>query len=290
VRSLVGDAIATEDQNGLQLFKVDDKAPKYLNDYVVNYNELVKVQQQYIKDGQINNPKIQDALRVQADGVKKLGIAAMAAHKKTQELQEASDRWKSETYTDKAGVEHSLGGDKYVGGQMPDRAAMLQYAKEILGADLASVKLNTTTGKLTGVLRKNNYVVGDMAVQYDKSTGKMHLFQEKERESLAGMPGFLNGLKAKSKAIVQYMMSMTSIYRVLGELRKGIQYIREIDIALTELKKVTDETEETYDRFLETAAKTADKVGSTIQKVVSSTADWARLGSILAKTNIRPII
>ena len=57
-----------------------------------------------------------------------------------------------------------------------------------------------------------------------------------------------------------------------------MQYVKEIDSALTELKKVTDETEATYDKFLNTAAKTADKVGSTIKEVVSSTADWARLG------------
>jgi hypothetical protein len=70
---------------------------------------------------------------------------------------------------------------------------------------------------------------------------------------------------------------MALFSRATQELRKGIQYVREIDLALTELKKVTDETEESYDKFLDTAAKTADKVGSTIQKVVSSTADWARL-------------
>ena len=104
------------------------------------------------------------------------------------------------------------------------------------------------------------------------------MFQEKERESLGGLPGFLNALNEKSKAITQYLMSMTSLYRIFGELKRGIQYIREIDSALTELKKVTHETEATYDRFLKTAAKTADKVGSTIKEVVSSTADWARIG------------
>ena len=80
------------------------------------------------------------------------------------------------------------------------------------------------------------------------------------------------------------------VYRVIAQIRQGLTYIKEIDSALTELKKVTDETEETYNKFLNTAAKTADKVGSTISEVVSSTADFARLGSILAKTNIRPII
>ena len=202
----------------------------------------------------------------------------MTAYQNTLRLQELSSTWESQTYTDKSGQEHSLGGSKYVGDQNVDRATMLQYAKEVLGANLASVQLNTTTGKLTGVLRKNNYVVADMAIEYDKTTGMMHLFQEKERESLGGMPAFVNALWEKSKAISQYLMSMTSIYRVFGELRKGLEYVREIDSALTELKKVTDETEETYDSFLNTAAKTADKVGSTIKDVVSSTADWARLG------------
>jgi hypothetical protein len=89
---------------------------------------------------------------------------------------------------------------------------------------------------------------------------------------------FFEATARKMKELTSYFSGMAVFNRVGQELRRGIQYVREIDLALTELKKVTDETEETYDRFLETAAKTADKVGSTIQKVVSSTADWARLG------------
>jgi chromosome segregation ATPase len=88
---------------------------------------------------------------------------------------------------------------------------------------------------------------------------------------------FLEATARKMKEISSYMSGMALLSRLGQELRRGIQYVRDIDLALTELKKVTDETEESYDRFLETAAKTADKVGSTIQKVVSSTADWARL-------------
>lgn len=100
---------------------------------------------------------------------------------------------------------------------------------------------------------------------------------------------FLEATKRKIKEISSYISGMGLISRLGQELRRGIQYVRDIDLALTELKKVTDETEESYDRFLETAAKTADKVGSTIQKVVSSTADWARLGSVLAKLALAPL-
>lgn len=94
---------------------------------------------------------------------------------------------------------------------------------------------------------------------------------------------FIESITRKTKEIGTYLISSFSLYDIVNKFRQGIQYVREIDSALTELKKVTDETEETYDRFLNTASKTAGKVGSTIKEIVSSTADWARLGSVLAK-------
>lgn len=93
----------------------------------------------------------------------------------------------------------------------------------------------------------------------------------------------------KTKEVLTYFTGSSVIYKGIEELRRGVQYVREIDVALTELKKVTDETEESYERFLDTASKTADKVGSTIAKVVNSTADFARLGSMLAKLTSGPL-
>ena len=89
---------------------------------------------------------------------------------------------------------------------------------------------------------------------------------------------FLESITRKAKEVLTYFSGSTLIYKAFEELRRGIQYVREIDAALTELKKVTDETDETYRRFLKTASQTAGKVGATIAEVVNSTADWARLG------------
>ena len=89
---------------------------------------------------------------------------------------------------------------------------------------------------------------------------------------------FFEASARKMKEISSYITGMGLISREMQEIRQGITYVREIDSALTELKKVTDETEESYDRFLQTASKTAAKVGSTVRDVVSSTADFARLG------------
>ena len=89
--------------------------------------------------------------------------------------------------------------------------------------------------------------------------------------------GVFESIGKKIKEYSYYFTGSMMIYRVIAWVREGITAVKEIDTALTELKKVTDETEESYDKFLDTAAKTASKVGSTIKDVVSSTADWARL-------------
>lgn len=249
--------------------------------YISEYKALLDIYKKYASEHKLNDPQIQEQLRQQAAGVKKLGRELNSSAREAQTLQDEVKKSELLSYTDKKGKVHDgLGGSKTI---TPEEAKNMQatmqaYAREVLNADLEHVKFNSTTQTLEGTLRKNNYVVGDMIVKYNDATESLYLYQKQERESLSGMPAFLRGLKEKSKAIMQYLASMTSIYRVVSMLRQGVQYIKEIDSALTELKKVTDETDETYNKFLKTAAKTADKVGSTIKDVVSSTADWARLG------------
>lgn len=52
----------------------------------------------------------------------------------------------------------------------------------------------------------------------------------------------------------------------------------ELDTAMTELKKVTDESDATYDKFLDNAEARAKKIGASLSDVVTSSADFARLG------------
>jgi TP901 family phage tail tape measure protein len=56
------------------------------------------------------------------------------------------------------------------------------------------------------------------------------------------------------------------------------EQVKLIDSAMTELKKVTNETDASYNRFLKSAASRAKELGTTIDGLVSSTADFARLG------------
>jgi len=68
---------------------------------------------------------------------------------------------------------------------------------------------------------------------------------------------------------------VTFLYK---EVKKMVDAVRQIDTAMTELRKVTDETASTYDTFLSNAANRAKQLGTTISDVVTATADFARLG------------
>ena len=68
------------------------------------------------------------------------------------------------------------------------------------------------------------------------------------------------------------------INRVQAGLRQVYQNVVDIDSAMTELKKVTDETASTYDQFLSDAGNRAKNLGVSISDVVNATADFARLG------------
>ena len=216
------------------------------------------------------------AIRVQAQG-KEL-IKSISLTNELQQKVENSGQFKdrqSGEYKNLGGISHQLSIDELE----HLRATMQSYVTDTLGqGSIENAKFDATTRQLTYSFRLNDKTVADMVVQYDEAEKALYAYQKQERESLTGIPAFIRGFKSKMNSIMQYMMSITSITRLWSELRRGVQYVREIDLAMTELKKVTDETEKSYNEFLETAGKTADKVGSTIQKIVSSTADWARLG------------
>ena len=69
-------------------------------------------------------------------------------------------------------------------------------------------------------------------------------------------------------------------------IREMYNNVVQIDTAMTELKKVTNETDESYKRFLDGSAERAQKLGATISDVVTATADFARLGYNLEDASV----
>ena len=73
--------------------------------------------------------------------------------------------------------------------------------------------------------------------------------------------------------------SAASVFMYVEQaLRSMFEQVVAIDSAMTELKKVTDETNGTYNNFLTDASQRATEIGTTIDGLITSTADFARLG------------
>ena len=134
--------------------------------------------------------------------------------------------------------------------------------------------MNADTGELSGTTRIAANTFAEWSAVVDPLTGKLSMV----RTGIKKTETFIESITRKTKEIFTYFSGSSLIFKVFNELKKGVQYIKEIDLALTEFKKVTDETEESYDEFLKTAAKTGARLGSTISAVTEATATFAKLG------------
>lgn len=85
----------------------------------------------------------------------------------------------------------------------------------------------------------------------------------------------LQGLASKFGAWLSVSSIVMAGYRAV---RNMISAVVDLDTAMTELKKVTDETDEVYNNFLTNATKRAKALGATLTDTVTATADFARLG------------
>lgn len=78
-------------------------------------------------------------------------------------------------------------------------------------------------------------------------------------------------------------LSVTQVIQTtIKVIKKMVNEVVEIDSAMTELKKVTDETDYAYSKFLDNAASRAKEVGASLTDVISATASYARLGNSIS--------
>ena len=78
--------------------------------------------------------------------------------------------------------------------------------------------------------------------------------------------------------IAAQMAGMVGVYDVINAGKEGINVVRELNTALTEMQKVSDETKQKLKDYQSTTFDTADAVGTTAKQIQNSTADWMRLG------------
>jgi TP901 family phage tail tape measure protein len=81
-----------------------------------------------------------------------------------------------------------------------------------------------------------------------------------------------------AKKFAQWFTVGGLIAGTVREFRQMVSVVRELDTAMVEMKKVTDETDATYTRFFNNAATRAKQLGAELDEVIRASADFARLG------------
>lgn len=138
--------------------------------------------------------------------------------------------------------------------------------------------VDQTTGKWTATLRLNSKEQLVLKGQVDAATGSIYKQGEAIKQASAKNLGMFQQLAIAMKRIPVWMLGMFSFYFPIRQFQQGLQYIHELDTAMTNLRKVTDETSESYRKFEIEANKIANTLATTTIDVINSTTEWARLG------------
>ncbi len=164
---------------------------------------------------------------------------------------------------------------------------------------VSGLQISTLDNKIASWMEKNSKASRDFGASIDNLRGRLaslnasgtattselnaieREFNEVRQAAIAtGQVGSSVGsqLKGAFQSILRYVSVSTVIYQSINAFKQMYQNVYDIDVEMTELKRVTNETAESYSRFLKNAAPASKEIGTTIKDLISSTADFARLG------------
>lgn len=90
---------------------------------------------------------------------------------------------------------------------------------------------------------------------------------------------FFDTWKQRMGSLGAYLLSFASFYDVINVIKQTANAVREFDTALTEMRKVSDESINSLKNFQNESFNIADRIGSNALQIQQSTADFMRLNS-----------
>lgn len=115
---------------------------------------------------------------------------------------------------------------------------------------------------------------------------RMRFYEIQTSAKAAGMSGntFFDTMKkgfAKFGGWSLITRTLMAVYRIFTNM---ITAVKDLDAAMTELRKVTDLSERSYREYLNTAKQLSQTIGATLADTVNATADFARLGYSISES------
>lgn len=123
---------------------------------------------------------------------------------------------------------------------------------------------------------------GNPSMSLDRIHGEIMKIYNAEVEAGRAGRSFFDTLKNSGfHQIAAQMAGMFGFYDVINLGKEGFNVVRELNTALTEMRKVSDESLQSLKNYQNTTFDVADAVGTTAKQIQTSTADYMRLGESL---------
>lgn len=258
------------------------------------YNDLIKLQQR------INSTRIQIS---GLDGTKNKAQIVELSHQLNRLMADYNNLYSTFSHgfstdqIDNLNRSFEIASDKIsvINAKAKDTAASLTK----VAAPVSALKVQTLDNKMATWLEKNSRAAKDFGGSIEALRNKLSTlnatgqlteaelndiqreFKEVQQSAIAaGKTGMAFGtsIKGAFQSIAKYVGVSTIIYQSIAALKEMFNNVVSIDTEMTELKKVTNETAASYAKFLSNSGAAAKEIGSTVTGIISSTADFARLG------------
>ena len=154
--------------------------------------------------------------------------------------------------------------------------AKAQNAKAEFIKGSKNTKGNITS--LTYAWEDENEVLHKLKYSYDEITGKIAQVGNVTDKVKTKQRNFFDFWKQGWANLARYLSTFVGFYEIWAQIKQGITVIRDLDTALTEMRKVSDESVSSLREFQKVSFDIAGTVGTTAKQIQQSAADFMRLG------------
>lgn len=120
---------------------------------------------------------------------------------------------------------------------------------------------------------------GNPSASLDVIHGKIMQIVNAEIEAGRGGKSMFDAIKEKAwYGVASAIGTYFGFNDLIRYGKEGVSIVRQLDTALTEMRKVSNESVQSLKKYQDTTFDTADAVGTTAKQIQNSTADWMRLG------------
>ena len=267
----------------IQVIKTAVQAHEELNQKVSEIQRLM--------DNGAGASKYQNQIQSLINDFKKYGASTEQTIEQTKSLQQILDSMKGLSGQELVNMANKFE-QEFKSVKISVEAAKSSYDRFM--QPVSKEKASSLINRINDFLTKNTKITKEARSQLEGYTHEINKgvnlnrwndINSKFKETQNSMRG-LNRLGASLKdqmtqaaqSFTQWLSVSSAVMLVLNQLRKMPQEVYAIDTAMTELAKVSDTTTKRLSQSLEKSVETAKKYASTIDDVVSATADWSRLG------------